>query len=130
MSKLDYSIVACAIKKYEFVKNEHQDISLLDPYMLCLNNLIERFCTYLSNTNEIGSIVAERRFHRLDDSLNLHWDNIRTQGLPTVKTKQINQRIIGLELRAKNENIAGLQLADLVVSPIDRHLIGKSGKND
>jgi len=37
---------------------------------------------------------------------------------------------LALNLRAKKNNIAGLQLADLVVSPIGRHILGKPDKED
>ena len=37
---------------------------------------------------------------------------------------------MGLNLRAKTANIAGLQLADLVVTPIGRKVLGKTIKED
>lgn len=40
------------------------------------------------------------------------------------------QRIEKLELRSKRDNLAGLQLADLVVTPIARHLLGKVDNED
>jgi hypothetical protein len=39
-------------------------------------------------------------------------------------------RITGLKLSAKSENIAGLQLADLVLTPIGRYILGKAIKED
>ena len=42
----------------------------------------------------------------------------------------ITKRISGLTLRGKAENIAGLQIADLVATPIGRHVIGKATKED
>ena len=42
----------------------------------------------------------------------------------------MSERITGLSLRAKRENIAGLQLADLVVSPVGRFVLGKPTKED
>jgi hypothetical protein len=47
-----------------------------------------------------------------------------------MQAKQIEERIVGLNLRAKRDNLAGLQLADLVVSPIGRHVLGKADKED
>ncbi|MEN6504755.1 MAG: DUF3800 domain-containing protein [Planctomycetaceae bacterium] len=35
-----------------------------------------------------------------------------------------------LNLRRKSDNLAGLQLADLVASPIGRHVLGKPDKED
>ena len=41
-----------------------------------------------------------------------------------------NEPLFGVALRAKRENIAGLQLADLVVSPIGRFVLGKPVRED
>jgi hypothetical protein len=38
--------------------------------------------------------------------------------------------IKGFHVQDKKDNIAGLQLADLVVSPIGRHILGKAEKED
>ena len=82
--------------------------------------------------NEFGLVVAERRLPDMDRKLEHSWDNLMIQGLPTIKSKVINQKILSrqLNLSGKKENIVGLQMADLVVSPIGRHLIGKTEKND
>jgi hypothetical protein len=45
-----------------------------------------------------------------------------------MSAREITQRIVGLNLRAKSENIAGLQLADLAVNPIGRHVLGAPDK--
>ena len=37
---------------------------------------------------------------------------------------------MALELRDKKNNLMGLQLADLVGSPVGRHVLGKSRKED
>jgi hypothetical protein len=42
-----------------------------------------------------------------------------------VQAVDIKERIGGLHLHRKQENIAGLQLADLVVTPIGRFVLGK-----
>lgn len=41
MSELDYSVIACAIQKIEFVEHQDNHILEIDPYLLCLRNLIE-----------------------------------------------------------------------------------------
>ena len=42
----------------------------------------------------------------------------------------VANRILALSLRAKRNNITGLQMADLVISPIGRHLLGKPERED
>jgi hypothetical protein len=77
-----------------------------------------------------GVIVAEKRDVTLDHELEIAWLNLKVQGTRFMRAKAIDKRILGLNLRAKKENIAGLQLADLVVSPIGRHVLGKPDKED
>jgi hypothetical protein len=66
----------------------------------------------------------------LDRGLELAWLNLKIQGTQFLQGKVLADRIFGLSLRAKSDTIAGLQLADLVVSPIGRHVLGKSAKED
>lgn len=74
--------------------------------------------------------MAERRDATLDRQLELAWLNLKVQGTRFMQAKEINHRILGFNLRSKKENIAGLQLADLVVSPIGRRLLGKPTRED
>ena len=77
-----------------------------------------------------GIIVAEKRDPTLDRELELSWLNLRIQGTRYLQARVIEDRILALNLRSKKDNIAGLQLADLVVSPIGRHVLGKPDKED
>lgn len=47
-----------------------------------------------------------------------------------MQAKEIERRVLGMNLRDKTENIGGLQLADLVVTPIGRYVLGKTIKED
>jgi hypothetical protein len=47
-----------------------------------------------------------------------------------MQASQIDARIQSLILRDKKANIAGLELADLVVTPIGRHILGKKTQED
>lgn len=128
MRRLRYSVVACAVRKNEHLSR--YGVAALDPYMLSLDVLVERFCFEIGNVSGDGVIVAERRDPTLDRELELAWLNLKIQGTRYVQAKHIEDRIIGLNLRAKEDNIAGLQLADLVISPIGRHVLGKADKED
>ncbi len=127
MAALSYTVVACAIRKDEHLAR--YGLAALDPYMLSLDILVERFCFDIGRDGS-GVIVAEKRDPTLDRELDLAWLNLKIQGTRFVQAKDIESRIFGLNLRAKTDNIAGLQLADLVVSPIGRHVMGKAEKED
>ena len=57
--------------------------------------------------------------------MNKAWERIKREGLRYAGARDIDTRIIDLVLRDKHLNIAGMQLADLIVSPIGRKVLGK-----
>lgn len=128
MRKLEYSVVACAIRKENHA--DRYGLAALDPYLFSLNVLVERFCFDIGHVKDGGIIVAEKRDATLNNELELAWLNLKISGTQYLRPASLQNRIAALNLRAKNENIAGLQLADLVVSPIGRHVLGKQDKED
>ena len=128
MQRLEYSVVACAIRKNNHLSR--YGVAALDPYLLSLDILVERFCFDVGRNSGGGLIVAEKRDPTLDRELDLAWLNLKIQGTRYLQATDIEDRIMALNLRAKKDNIAGLQLADLVVSPIGRHVLGKPDKED
>ena len=128
MSDLRYTVVACAIRKNDHLAR--YGVAALDPYLLSLDVLVERFCFDIGRIAGRGVIVAEKRDPTWDRQLELAWLNLKIQGTHYLRATVVEQRIVALNLRAKQDNIAGLQLADLVVSPIGRHLLGKPDNDD
>jgi Protein of unknown function (DUF3800) len=128
MSELKYMVVAAAVKKEEHLKQ--YGLAALDPYLLSLECLVERFVFKLKENNEDGLIVAECRNSILDNELELAFLNLKIQGTRYIPAVEIKQRIHQLTTRRKEENITGLQIADLVASPIGRYVLGKPIKPD
>ncbi len=128
LRSLRFQVVACVIRKDDHLGR--YGVAALDPYMLSLDVLVERFCMEIGNVAGGGVIVAERRDATLDRELDIAWLNLKVQGTRYIKARDIESRIVGLNLRAKTANIAGLQLADLVVTPIGRKVLGKTIKED
>jgi Protein of unknown function (DUF3800) len=128
MRRLQYRVVACAIRKDEHLRA--YGVAALDPYLLSLDVLIERFCLEIGDVAGGGIIVAERRGTTLDHQLELAWLNLKVQGTRFMQATNIERRVLSLNLRDKSENIGGLQLADLVVTPIGRFVLGKTIKED
>lgn len=95
-----------------------------DPYMYSLHILVERFCKELGNELDAGFICAEKRGGSLDRDLLLAWEKLRTRGSRYASAKHIDCRIVSLDLRDKKPNLAGMQLADLVITPVGRHVLG------
>jgi len=128
MRSLDFKVVACAIRKEVYLGR--YGIAAVDPYTLSLNVLIERFCLELGDSTDSGYIVAEKRNVVLDSELEQAWLDLKIRGTQNLQALDIKQRILELGLRDKKANIAGLQIADLVVSPIGRFVLGKPTKED
>jgi hypothetical protein len=125
---LDFKVVACAIRKQEHLAR--YNVAALDPYMLSLNVLVERFCFEIGDVRDGGLMVAERRNSTLDQQLELAFLNLKIQGTKFMPAVKVGKRISALNMRRKAANIAGLQLADLVASPIGRHVLGRKTHED
>jgi hypothetical protein len=125
MRTLRYKVVACAINKTAHL--ERYGWSAVDPYWLSLQVLVERFCYEIGNKAHQGEIIAECRRPDLDKQLRAAYRSIQTRYLDHTT---IAARISGLTCVPKTANLAGLQIADLVVSPIGRYVLGKPTKED
>jgi len=128
MRSLDYRVVACAIKKEAHLAA--YGVAALDPYMLSLDILVERFCFEIGSRHGGGMVVAEKRNPTLDHELDLAWLNLKVQGTRYLQANEIEKRVVGLSTRPKQDLVAGLEVADLVATPIGRHVLGKQAKED
>jgi hypothetical protein len=125
MRTLKYKVVACAINKRAHL--DRYGGSAVDPYWLSLQVLVERFCYEIGTSSAGGEIIAECRRPDLDKQLHAAYRSIQTRYLDHAT---ISARISGLTCVPKTANLAGLQIADLVVSPIGRHVLDKPAKED
>lgn len=94
VASLDFKVVACAILKEEHLRR--YGVLALDPYMLSLHVLVERFCFEIGNIQGGGAIVAERRGPTLDHELELAYLSLKVQGTRYLRAVQIENRITGL----------------------------------
>lgn len=126
LQRLEFMVVACVIRKDAYVARYGANAA--DPYMYGLGVLVERFCMELGDELDAGFICAEKRNPGLDRDLIEAWETLITSGTGTgyANPRTIDERIVGLDLKDKIPNLAGLQLADLMVTPIGRHVTGKA----
>ena len=92
----------------------------MNPYLLSLNLIVERFILYLKEINEVGKIIAESRNAQLDNELDLAYLNLKISGTRYLAPKEITNNIQQFSIKKKEENIAGLQLVDSLVTPRGR----------
>ncbi len=128
MRELDYRVVACVIHKDQHLARYGE--KAIDPYMLSLRVLVERFCHEIGDAHDGGFIYAEKRSPELDLALETAWVDILRNGTAFKRRREIAKRIVDLGTRDKRLNVSGLQLADLVVSPIGRAVLGMQTHED
>lgn len=128
VASLNFTILACVIHKLRLF--DQYGKFAFDPYVLSLECLMERFAYFLQERDGIGQIVAESRGPKFDRQLDLAFQLLLTRGTHYIKPARLIERLTGLSFRLKQENIAGLQIADLVATPIARAAVGKKVKED
>lgn len=128
IASLDIKIVCCAIKKEQHMEKYGMDA--IDPYHLSLNILAERFCFELEKNSSSGKIIAEARDAVLDRQLDLAWLNLKVSGTHFKQAIQINNNIDSLILKKKEDNLAGLEIADAIVTPIARRILNRKSRVD
>jgi len=130
MRSIEYEVLACAIEKRKHVEKYAENAQ--DPYELSLHILVERFFYDINEVKTHGKIIAEKRHSHQDSLLMSAWQNCLckegTYFLSGTKLFAIIDQ--DLRLEDKKNNIIGLQMADLVVSPIGRWAIGKKTRED
>jgi len=128
ISDLDITILACAIKKEQHMARYGLDA--IDPYHLSLRILVERFCFELNENSTTGQIVAEGRDATLDRQLDLAYLDLKVSGTRFIKASEIANKIDYLAIKKKEDALAGLEIADAIVTPIARNILNKSSRID
>jgi hypothetical protein len=121
IAELDFKIIACVVKKEDHLLKH--GLRAIDPYLLSLSLLVERFIFECGSQG--GTIIAESRDPTLNNTLELAFLDLKIRGTDYIPANKIQKRIRSFAIHEKQENIAGLQLADVVATPIGRHSIGK-----
>lgn len=128
IARLNITILACAVKKEQHMVR--YGVDAIDPYHLSLNILVERFCFDIGKNTPKGKIIAEARDATLDRQLELAWMNLKVSGTKYMQATDINNRIESLHLKTKQDCIAGLEIADVIVTPIARRILQRASRID
>lgn len=89
------------------------------PYGLCAFNLIERFCLFLYHHRAKGRVTAEMRHPKKDKIFEAEYARFLESGnrfIPAQRA-QFHLGAHPVEIVGKNNDIIGVQLADLVCKP-------------
>ena len=103
-----------------------------DPYHYCLAVLLERFVFFLRRRRALGDVMAESRGGKEDMRLKKSFERLFEQGTSFVEERQFREALTSrqLKVRPKANNVAGLQLADLVAHPSRNEILRDHGLLD
>ena len=102
--------------------------SLTHPYHYLMNILVEKYVQFLERKGAIGDIMPEGREGK-DALLQTVYSGLRASGTEYVNAVRIKAVLRGdkLKFRKKKDNIAGLQLCDLLAHPSHIYIRSKMG---
>ncbi len=113
-------------------KKKHLDSyadAAFHPYHYCLAALLDRYCGWLNYKNAIGDVMAESRGGSADRQLKEAYRSLHRSGTlmfgPDFHSRVLTS--IDLKLKTKLANIAGLQLADILVHPLKHDMFTRRG---
>lgn len=124
-----YTIICCAILKEPYIR---QYGKLNDVYGLSLSFIIERTVFYLDSLNqpdiELATII-EKRGKKEDAALLAYYNTLIDRGTYWTTSERIKSYFKSFQMKAKRDNIIGLQVADLIAYPITRHILDEEMVN-
>ncbi len=117
LDKWNYTVVTVCIDKKRH--SESYKTWQYDPYHYCLEVIIERYVFFLERKMQRGDILAESRGGREDMRLKLSFERLWNGGTHYLQSNRIQSVLTSrqLKIKPKSNNIAGLQLADLIAHP-------------
>lgn len=105
---------------------------LFHPYHYCLAALLERYAGWLEHVGAVGDVMAEARGKKEDNQLGEAFDATLSQGTRYHSAERFQKVLTSkkLKFKKKTDDIAGLQLADLLVYPLKREMILERREED
>ena len=127
MCAWDYTVISVCLDKKEH--RQKYAVWQYDPYHYCLAVLVER-CVYLLNRRGVrGDVIAESRGGKEDRRLKESFVRLLEKGSGYANGAQIVGALTSrqLKVKQKSNNLAGLQLADLVAHPSRNETLSENG---
>lgn len=122
---LDYTVLTAVIDKLE--QQQRYQAWRFDPYHYCLTVLVERYVLWLRHREAIGDVMAESRGGKEDRRLKDSFARAYAMGSDFIRPEVFDTHLTSksLKVKPKSNNIAGLQLADLVAYPSFRATLAR-----
>jgi len=123
----DYKVITVCIDKKSHL--ETYSVWRYDPYHYCMEVLLERYIFFLDRASSCGDVMAESRGGKEDMRLKRTFSRLYQKGTNYIPPERFSQRLTSCQLKVKNKanNIAGLQLADLIAHPSRNEILKENG---
>ena len=104
--------------------------SLTHPYHYCIHALMERYCGLLNHIGATGDVMVEKRGAKEDRLLAKEYSEVHQYGTRYLDSSTLKRVLTSREIKIKpkESNIAGLQLADLLVNPLRCDVLTNYGR--
>lgn len=121
----DFSVISCIVEKEKLMQ---EYVVPADPYHFSFENIINRLLR--KSKWEKLDIFPEHRDNAEDRKLEIALLEMKVTGTRFYHGREVADKIRDFRLTGKQENLSGSQLADLLVTPIGRHLLSKVPRPD
>lgn len=117
MRDCNYAVISALIDKKAMLKKWNW--ANKQPYHYLMEVMVEKYAKFLKRKDSIGDIMPEGRLGKKDERLQAAFLAVKASGTYYASRDLLNKRIpsSNLKFRYKRDNIAGLQLADLIAHP-------------
>lgn len=116
-TEAEYVLITVVIDKQRMLQQEHWVER--HPYHYLMKILVEKYVQWLERMKGIGDIMPEMRRGKKDAALQRAFLSVRIMGSDYVNARRIKAVIPSknLKFRAKEHNVTGLQICDLIAHP-------------
>ena len=127
MRAWDYTVISVCLDKQ--AHRQKYTVWQYDPYHYCLAVLLERYVYFLNRRGAQGDVIAESRGGKEDRRLKESFVRLCEKGSDYADAGQISGALTSrqLKVKQKSNNLAGLQLADLVAHPSRNEILSENG---
>jgi hypothetical protein len=120
-----FEFVALTVVIDKKVQRDLYKVWRYDPYHYCLAVTLERYIHFLEGKNARGDAMAESRGGKEDLRLKRSFEKLYAEGTDFVAADRFTRSLTSkqLKVKPKSNNIAGLQIADLIAHPSQRYAL-------
>ncbi|MCB5191805.1 DUF3800 domain-containing protein [Methylobacillus arboreus] len=122
MAALPFTLFITTIHKNAYAARYGREAR--NPYDVALEYSFERILHFMEAQQENQlPVIAEARGQQEDDALRASFHKLMTQGTYYNSAERFQKLICPISFRRKQDNISGIQVADLCAHPTARHLL-------